>query len=198
VTPTTGAEAPAASGTKLYEVPALAMEPTIRHGQRVRVAVFERNESVRPAVGSIVVSHPPRGAGDLAVVRDGVPRCAVPRAVAGGMPCPRPTGGRWSDEVYVLRIVAGPGDTVAIRDGHVVRNGEPVDEPYVAPTCTGPGHATGVCTLPRPIRLPPNRYFLMGDSRGESSDSRVWGPVPRAWMVGAVTEIGAAEPTPSD
>jgi signal peptidase I len=109
------------------------------------------------------------------------------------MPCPRSTGGRWADEVYVERVVAGPGDTVAVRDGRVVRNGIPVDEPFVKPTCPVPSER-GSCTLPRAIRLPPNRYFLMGDNRGEANDSRFWGPVPRAWMVGEVTQIGVSAP----
>jgi signal peptidase I len=168
------------------------MEPTISVGRNILVSLFPRSESLRPTVGSIVVLHPPRGADPtLSGVRGH--ECAVTANIERGMPCPRSRGGRWADELYVKRIVAGPGDSVALRDGRVIRNGVPVDEPFVKPTCEGTGNGPH-CTLPRAVRLPPNRYFLMGDNRGESNDSRFWGPVPRAWMVGVVTQIGVPDP----
>ena len=40
------------------------------------------------------------------------------------------------------------------------------------------------CDLPKPITIPPDHYFMMGDNRGESDDSRFWGPVPRDWIIG--------------
>jgi signal peptidase I len=174
------------------------MEPTISVGRNILVSLFPASQSLRPAVGTIVVIHPPRGADAYASGRtppgdSPAGECAVPDALRRGMPCPRSTGGRWADEVFVERIVAGPGDTVAVIDGHVVRNGVPVDEPFVKPTCPASA-AIGLCTLPRAIRLPRNRYFLMGDNRGESNDSRFWGPIPRAWMVGEVTQIGVPDP----
>jgi signal peptidase I len=183
-----------APGTKVYRMPAGSMEPTIGVGQNFLVALFPRTQSVRPAVGSIVVSHPPRGADAPNDTVDGGGECRVPESMERGSPCPRSTGGR-SDEVYVKRIVAGPGDTIAIHRGVVVRNGVAVDEPYIAPSCREAGASPGPCNLPDPIRLPANRYFLMGDNRGESNDSRFWGPVPRAWMVGVVTQIGVPSPT---
>ena len=56
---------------------------------------------------------------------------------------------------------------------------EKKDEPYINP-CGG-GTA---CNLPKTIKIPPDHYFMMGDNRGESDDSRFWGPVPRGWIIG--------------
>jgi signal peptidase I len=42
------------------------------------------------------------------------------------------------------------------------------------------------CNLPTPIRIPAGHWFMMGDNRGDSDDSRFWGPIPESWMVGDV------------
>jgi signal peptidase I len=63
----------------------------------------------------------------------------------------------------------------------VIRNGERQAEPYVA-ACG----ADGECNFPKPIRVPPGEYYLLGDNRGVSDDSRFWGPVPSAWIIGTV------------
>jgi signal peptidase I len=84
---------------------------------------------------------------------------------------------------FVKRIVAAPGDTLAIVDGHVIRNGVRAREPYIRPCAT---RAAAQCSFPVPIRIPPDHWFLLGDNRGESDDSRFWGPVPTAWIVGTV------------
>ena len=57
---------------------------------------------------------------------------------------------------------------------------EKADEPYTRPC----GGFSAACNLPRPITIPPDHYFMMGDNRGESQDSRFWGPVPRDWIIG--------------
>jgi len=42
----------------------------------------------------------------------------------------------------------------------------------------------GTCNLPREITIPEDHYYMMGDNRGESADSREWGPVPKKWIIG--------------
>ncbi len=62
-----------------------------------------------------------------------------------------------------------------------MRNGHPVREPYARP-CTD----TPLCELPRAVKLPAGTWFLAGDFRGESDDSRIWGPVPTNAILGRV------------
>ena len=75
-------------------------------------------------------------------------------------------------------MVGLPGDTIAVRDGHVVRNGVRQREPFI--------HACGGgsdCNLGE-ITVPADHYFMMGDNRGVSDDSRYWGPIQRDWIIG--------------
>ena len=65
-----------------------------------------------------------------------------------------------------------------MRDGHVIRNGRRASEPFAAPCGGGPE-----CDLAA-IEVPAGHYFLMGDNRGNSDDSRYWGPVPRDQIIG--------------
>ena len=149
---------------KPYQIPSESMEPTLDVGQRVLVNRFLYHFK-DPKIGDVVVFHPPAGA-------DGGPRCGV---TAGPRePCPEPTPER-SDQNFIKRIVAGPGDTLAVKDGHPVVNGvEKSDEPYINPCGSG-----SQCNLSKPITIPPDMYFMMGDNRGASDDSRFWGPVPQ-------------------
>ena len=84
---------------------------------------------------------------------------------------------------FIKRVVGKPGDTIAIRNGHVFRNGKREKDPYINDTCNGDlGRG---CNLPVPIKIPAGHWFMMGDNRGESDDSRFWGPVPRSWIIGS-------------
>jgi len=145
------------------------MEPTLVVGQRVLVNRFIYNFT-DPAIGDIVVFHPPAGA-------DSGSECGVSHPE--DQPCPMPTKAE-SSQNFIKRIVAGPGDKVSIREGHPVVNGvEKKSEPY-----TNPCGSAAACNLPKPITVPPGYYFMMGDNRGASDDSRFWGPIPRAWIIG--------------
>ena len=64
-------------------------------------------------------------------------------------------------------------------DGHVIRDGRRVVENYIRP-CT----VRRKCTYPKQLRVPKGEYFLLGDNRGASSDSRLWGPVQKKWILG--------------
>ncbi|HEY7455713.1 MAG TPA: signal peptidase I [Solirubrobacterales bacterium] len=154
---------------KPYQIPSGSMEPTLDIGQRVLVNRFVYHFG-DPGIGDIVVFHPPTGA-------DRGTECGVPHSPRQS--CPRPTPTR-SSQNFIKRIVAGPGDTLSVRNGHPVVNGvEKTDEPYINPCGTA-----GACNLPKPIVIPPDYYFMMGDNRGASDDSRFWGPVPRDWIIG--------------
>jgi signal peptidase I len=146
------------------------MEPTLDVGQRVLVNRFLYHFT-DPSIGDIVVFHPPKGA-------DSGVKCGAPHP--SDQACDEPTRDR-SSQNFIKRIVAGPGDTLTVRDGHPVVNGvEKKDEPYIEPCPKG----LPICNLPKPITIPPDHYFMMGDNRGHSDDSRYWGPVPRAWLIG--------------
>ena len=154
---------------KPYQIPSQSMEPTLEVGQRVLVNRFLYHLT-DPGIGDIVVFHPPVGAEDGR-------ECGAPHPPQQA--CPRATPEKASEN-FIKRIVAGPGDTVSIREGHPVVNGvEKTDEPYINPCGAG-----GACNLPRSITIPPDHYFMMGDNRGASQDSRFWGPVPREWIIG--------------
>ena len=156
---------------KPYQIPSGSMEPTLDIGQRVLVNRFIYHFK-DPQIGDIVVFHPPAGADAQTNAVCGVHR-------GPGEPCPKPTP-QESSQNFIKRIVAGPGDTLSIMEGHPVVNGvENTNEPY-----TNPCGETGFCNMPKKIKIPPGYYFMMGDNRGASDDSRFWGPVPRAWIIG--------------
>jgi signal peptidase I len=153
---------------KPYEIPSGSMEPTLDIGQRVIVNRLAY-ELGSPKVGDIVVFHPPAGAPDN--------HCGVHKSPREA--CPAPTPGE-ADTNYIKRIVAGPGDTLSVKGGHPVVNGvEKTNEPYITPC-----GAAAACNMPRTIKIPPDHYFMMGDNRGASDDSRFWGPIPRSWIIG--------------
>lgn len=159
---------------KPYRIPSGSMEPTLSIHQRVLVWRLD----TRPGLGQIVVFHPPAGA-------DPTPaRCGTTGEGfdAGGTalarPCDRPTA-RESSQTFVKRLVGEPGDVLRIRGGHVYRNGVRERDPYIAPCGDAPE-----CNFTESIRVPPDEYYMMGDNRGDSDDSRYWGPVPAKWIIG--------------
>ena len=156
---------------KPYRIPSESMEPTLDVGQRVLVNRIG-NRFSDPEIDEIMVFHPPTGSEQEL-------QCGNPNQGDGHpQACATPTKEK-SEVNFIKRVVAGPGDTISIVNGHVIRNGKRAKEPFVRECGGGPG-----CNFRRPITIPPDHWFMMGDNRGESDDSRFWGPVPREWIIG--------------
>ena len=81
--------------------------------------------------------------------------------------------------VFVKRIIGLPGDLWAEKDGYVYINGKRLDEPYIKPDRRDN-------ETKAPLRIGKSQYFMMGDNRKSSCDSRVWGTVPRKLLIGEV------------
>jgi signal peptidase I len=153
---------------KPYRIPSESMVPTLEIGQRVLVNRIGMRFS-DPDVGDVVVFHPPAGA-------EQEPSCGATKP--DDQVCVQPTRGT-AEVNFIKRIVAGPGDELRVEDGHVILNGKRQEEGYIRDCGNGDG-----CNFPKEVTIPPDHYFMMGDNRGASDDSRFWGPVPRDWIIG--------------
>ena len=90
--------------------------------------------------------------------------------------CPKGTG---CD--FIKRVLGLPGESVTVQNNHIVVNGRPLEEPYIPKDFqTLPGAAT----KDKVITLGPDEYFVSGDNRPYSSDSRAWGPIHKSDIVG--------------
>lgn len=78
---------------------------------------------------------------------------------------------------YIKRVIGLPGDTIAVEDGVVYVNGKRLDETYV------PDEYRDRQSIPL-LRVPPEHYYVLGDHRTSSNDSRAWGPVHRQYIYG--------------
>ena len=157
---------------KPYEIPSASMEPTLTIGQRILVDRIGMHFS-SPQIGTIMVFHPPANE-TCADSQEG----AYASGEASSTACDVAQA-KESTQTYVKRVVGLPGDRLSIRNGHVYRNGKLEPDSYTIP-CDGGGD----CNFPTTITVPPNDYYMMGDNRPDSLDSRFWGPVPRRWLIG--------------
>jgi signal peptidase I len=167
-----------AYAVKPYVIPSESMVPTLNVGQRVLVDRFSHRLGGDPKINDITVFMPPRGAesdgGQCAIAGEGPSYGAGPLSRRS---CTLPTEATGS-QAYIKRVVGLPGDRIAVRDGRVIRNGHQAAEPFAASCDGGPA-----CDLDE-IVIAPGHYFLMGDNRGNSDDSRYWGPVARKHIIG--------------
>lgn len=158
---------------KPYRIPSASMEPTLSINQRILVNRLSLSFG-SPRIGDIVVFHPPRNYGICADPGQGGDAVGGPDAQACDVAQRRP-----ASVTFVKRVVGLPGDRLSIRDGHVYRDGRPEPDSYIVPC-----HGSPSCNFPRPIVIPHGDYYMMGDNRPDSDDSRFWGPVPRSWLIG--------------
>jgi signal peptidase I len=145
---------------KTYRIPSSAMEPTLRCAQPAPGCGASHSDRIL-ALRLWFGPDPDRGD----IVTFEMPEAAAALCGAGG--------------VFVKRVIALPGETVATRGGQVLVDGAELDEPYVEPgnRDNRPLAATAV---------PAESYFLMGDNRSSSCDSRDFGPIPRGALTAKV------------
>jgi signal peptidase I len=162
---------------KPFRIPSPSMVPTLKVGQRVLVNRLGPHFG-DPSRGDIVVFKPPKGADDQ--------ECGIPSEPADGHPCAQPTA-KQSKNNFIKRVVALPGEWIKVEDNHayISKTGAPGSfvlqkEPFIAKGTP----CDQLCNLRKPIKVPAGHFFMMGDNRGESDDSRDWGPVPKKWIIG--------------
>jgi signal peptidase I len=145
--------------THLYRIPSSAMEPTL-HCSRPDPGC-EATSKDRIFTVKYLFSSP--GRGDIIVFH--TPSRAESECGTGG--------------VYVKRIVGLPGEKWQEQKGRIYIDGQLLREPYI--------HADRRDTFNRgPVRVPEGSYFVLGDNRAASCDSRNWGPLPRSKIIGRV------------
>jgi len=150
----------------LYSTPSSSMEPTFRCARPGPGC--SATEGDRVAVLDYLVTEP--GRGDLIAFHTppaALARCGVGVGVGG---------------TFLKRIVGVPGDRVGEDAGRIVVNGEPLDEPYV------PASERDARSFPA-VAVTDGSYFVLGDNRSSSCDSRAWGLVPRDTIVGRVVAV---------
>ena len=152
---------------KPFRIPSESMVPTLAVGQRVLVDRVALRLS-DPSRGDVLVFKPPAGADEN--------RCGAPQPE--GTACAKPTDKR-SDTNFIKRVVAVGGDRLSVRGGRVYIDGKLQKESFARAD-----DECGICNLPKEITIPEGYFFMMGDNRGESADSREWGPVPKKWLIG--------------
>ena len=95
------------------------------------------------------------------------------------------------DRDFIKRVIGLPGETLALKEKKIYINGKPLDEPYVH-FLEEPRRNSELAEVTSsdvrenygPVTVPPNQYFMMGDNRDNSADSRYWGFMPRDYVKG--------------
>jgi signal peptidase I len=147
---------------KPFRVPSSSMEPTLRCAKPGNGCSAGASDRVIACRLCYRFGDPKRG---QIVVFDTPPRAATTCATGG---------------TYVKRLVGMPGETVREDvEGFVWIDGRRIDEPYVTDLARAQD-----TTGERTWKVPAGEYFFMGDNRGDSCDSRVWGSVPRDNLIG--------------
>lgn len=147
-----------------YRIPSSSMEPTLHCAQPGFGCEAKYNDRVLANRFIYHFRSPHRG--DV-IVFDPPPQ-VIDRCGAGG--------------TYVKRLVGLPGERIALRDGVVFVDGKQIPEDYIDPERRSSDNYG-------PLELGADQYFMMGDNRAASCDSRIWGPITREEMVGPVLMV---------
>ncbi|MDD3237110.1 MAG: signal peptidase I [Candidatus Gastranaerophilales bacterium] len=156
-------------------IPSASMHPTLLEGDRVFVERVTRFFS-SPKRGDIMVFYPPDE--DLQTDFWSVFR--------------RLTGFACTDRAYIKRVIGLPGEKFEVAnnsDGSysILINGKPIKEPYIQSKYDySPCMPNMYCG---PLTIPDGEYFMMGDNRGNSQDSRYWGLLPKERVIGKATVL---------
>lgn len=142
-----------------FFIPSQSMEPTLQRGDRVLV------DKLANDFGAV-------NTGDVIVFR-------------------RPPSDPSPIDDLIKRVIAGPGQSIYVANCKVYVNGIELSQPYLPKGWENPSSeyctvwdAPGMLDLPDPYTVPAGHYFVMGDNRKDSDDSRYWGPVPASYVVG--------------
>jgi len=168
-----------------YRVPTGSLEPTIMPGDFIVVSKYAYGLRL-PVLGTKIASTGSPKRGDVVIFHWPVDPSII----------------------YAKRLIGLPGDHLQYRDKTLFINGKPANKTYILNTYDRePGeiaipalimkeklskdlshlillHQTGGQSTSFDVIVPPNHYFMMGDNRDNSSDSRVWGPVPEKYLIG--------------
>jgi signal peptidase I len=147
-----------------FEVHQISMEPTFHEGQRVLVSKLD-------SIWSTIVVRTAHAAES---------RRSSPFALQRGQVVVFYRTPAREEDALIKRVIGLPGDTIEFSAGQVLINGKILDEPYLHDV---PTNCSVVCG---PLTLGPDQYFMLGDNRLNSLDSRSFGPIPSDQVVGRV------------
>jgi signal peptidase I len=143
-----------------FYIPSGSMEPTLQIGDRILVNKLSYDFHAVHQGDIVVFARPP------------AENCGGPEV-----------------NDLVKRVIGLPGQTISLAKGYVYINGKRLDESWLPAEEQGitvPGPSGTPYSLVRPYHIPANDYFVMGDNRQDSCDSRYWGPISKSLIVGKV------------
>lgn len=164
---------------KPFKIPSGSMENTLHCGDRVLVDRLSWRFT-DPKRGDVVVFNPP-----AATDANGRPDPSMVAGEPGAPGTARSDGTREvtkADTNYIKRIIGLPGEKIEVRGHHVIVDGRKLKEPYLRPL--GENAASAPNADWGPFVVPKGTYLMLGDHRDNSADGRVFGFVPREFLVG--------------